>query len=180
MASVEVFVDDAVRGRLPNVCVKTGEKADGKLRIEQDCGGLGGGWFVLLLLFGPFGWIVLAILSATARGSVLTVRLPYSEAAVDREVRLSRERWVAVAVAVLLGLAAIARLASIPRTVWWVGAVVALVVAAIVHVRFVFTRVHIRLDASGRWITLSNVHPEFVRAVIATGDADRSEAFASD
>jgi hypothetical protein len=178
MASIEVFVDDAVRGRLPNVCVKTGEKADGKFRIEQDSGGLNGGWFLLLLL-GPIGWIGLAILAVTARRSVLTVRLPYSEASVDREVRRSRERWVAVAVAVLLGLAAIVRLASIPRSVWWVGAGVALVVAVIVHVRFVFTRVHIRLDASNRWITLSNVHPAFVQAVIATGQADRSQSFAT-
>lgn len=179
MAAIEVFVDDAVRGRLPNVCVKTGEKADGKFRIEQDAGGLNGGWFLLLLL-GPFGWIALAILSLTARRSVLTVRLPYSEGAVDREVRLSRARWVPVAVALLLGLAALVRLASIPRPVWWVGAAVAVVVAAIVHVRFVFTRVHIRLDASSRWITLSNVHPAFVQAVIATGDAERSESVASD
>jgi hypothetical protein len=179
MASVEVFVDDAVRGRLPNVCVKTGEKADGKFRIEQDSGGLSGGWFLLLLL-GPLGWIALAILAVTARRSVLTVRLPYSEAAVDREVRLSRERWVAVAVAVLLGLAGLARLALIPRAVWLVGAGVAFVVAVIVQVCFSWTQVHVRLDASHRWITLSNVHPAFVQAVIATGDTDRSRSFAHD
>jgi len=179
MASIEVFVDDAVRGRLPNVCVKTGDRADGKFRIEQDSGGLSGGWFLLLLL-GPLGWIALAILAVTARRSVLTVRLPYSEGAVDREVRLSRERWVAVGVAALLGFAAIEPLATIPRSVWLVGAAIAVGVAVVAQVRFSWTQVHIRLDASHRWITLSNVHPAFVQAVVATGGAERSESFAHD
>jgi hypothetical protein len=179
MAAIEVFVDDAVRGRLPDVCVKTGERADGKLRIEQDCDGLNGGWYLLVLL-GPFGWLVLALVAITARRRTLTVRLPYSAGAVDQEVRLSRERWIGVAVAVLLGLAAADRFAAIPRSVWLVGAAVALVVAAVVHVRYVWTRVHIRLDASRRWITLSNVHPAFVRAVIAMQEADRTASFAHD
>jgi hypothetical protein len=164
MASVEVFVDDAVRGTLPNVCVKTGGIADGKFRIEQDSGGLSGGWFLLILL-GPIGWIVLAVVAATSRRSVLTVRLPYSEPAVDREVRLSRARFAAFAVAIVLGMAALVRLASIPAVVWGVCAAVALVVAVAIHVAFLWTRVHIRLDASGRWVTLSGVHPAFVDAV---------------
>jgi hypothetical protein len=179
MARVEVFVDDAVRGRLPNVCVKTGDRADGKFRIEQEYDGLNGGWFLLLLL-GPFGWVILVVLALSARRSSLSVQLPYSTGAVDHEVRLSRERWVAIAAVILLVLAGAAQFLSIPRTMWYVAAAVALAVAVIIHVRFVWTRVHIRLDASRRWITLSNVHPEFVHAVIATGEADRSELFATD
>src|SRR5450432_3913097 len=127
MARVEVFVDDAVRGRLPNVCVKTGERADGKLRIEQQYDGLNGAWFLLLLL-GPVGWVVLIFLALGARRSSLSVQLPYATGAVDHEVRLSRARWLAIGVTLLLGLAGAAQFLWIPRTVWFVAAIVAVVV----------------------------------------------------
>jgi hypothetical protein len=178
MARVEVFVDDAVRGRLPNVCVKTGEQADGKFRIEQSWGGIGAGW--ILVLLGPLGWIVLAVWAATSRRDRLTVRLPYSAAAFDRETRLLRERIVAVIVAVALGFAALVQLASVPRAIWGVGALVALVVAAAIQVRLGWSQIGIRLDASRRWVTLSNVHPDFARAVDREHGADRTDSFAND
>jgi hypothetical protein len=178
MARVEVFVDDAVRGRLPNVCVKTGERADGKFRIEQSWGGVGAGW--LLMLLGPLGWIVLAVWAATARRERLTLRLPYSAAAFDRETRLLRERIVAVIVAVALAFAAIVQLASVPRAVWGAGTVVAVVVAAAIQITLGWSQIGIRLDASHRWVTLSNVHPDFVRAVDGAHDAERTDSFASD
>jgi hypothetical protein len=178
MARVEVFVDDAVRGRLPDVCVKTGERADGKFRIEQSWGGIGAGW--ILVLLGPLGWIVLAVWAATSRRERLTVRLPYSTAAFDREARLLRERILAVIVALALGLAAIVQLASLPRSVWGVGTAVAVVVAAAIQVRLGWSQIGIRLDASHRWVTLSNVHPDFARAVQGTRDAEQSDSFATD
>jgi hypothetical protein len=179
MASVEVFVDDAVRGTLPNVCVKTGEIADGPFRIEQGMGGgLGAAW--LLVLLGPIGWILLVVVAASSRRSVLTVRLPYSEAAVDRELRLSRQRGIAIAVAVVLGFAALVRLASIPGLVWWGGAIAAVAVAAVIHVRLKQAEVGIRLDASGRWVTLSRVHPGFAHAVNATRDTRSRDSVAND
>jgi hypothetical protein len=33
------------------------------------------------------------------------------------------------------------------------------------HVRLIWTRVRVDLDASRRWVILSRVHPEFARAV---------------
>ena len=178
MARVEVFVDDAVRGRLPNVCVKTGERADGKFRIEQSWGGIGAGW--LLLFLGPLGWIVLAVWAATSRRERLTVRLPYSVAAFESERRLLRERILALIVAVALGLAAIEQLASVARSVWVAGTIVAVVVAAAIQVRLGWSEIGIRLDASHRWVTLSNVHPDFVLAVDGTRDAQQSDSFATD
>ena len=44
-------------------------------------------------------------------------------------------------------------------------AIVAAVFALVQHVRIVWTRVGIRLDASRRWVSLSRVHPDFARAV---------------
>ncbi|MGH8998598.1 MAG: hypothetical protein ACRDY7_04335 [Acidimicrobiia bacterium] len=38
MAHVTVFVDDAVRGRLPAVCVKDGTPAQGRLAVSQTIG----------------------------------------------------------------------------------------------------------------------------------------------
>jgi hypothetical protein len=172
MVRVEVFVDEAVRGTLPNVCVKTGERADGRYAIEQSWGGVGAGW--LLVFLGPLGWIVLALWAATARRDRLTVRLPYSTAAFDRERRLMRERIVTVIVAVALALAAIVQVLSVPRVVWGVGFLGAVVVAAAIQVRLGWSQIGVRLDASRRWVTLSNVHPDFARAVNGTYESDRS------
>ena len=82
MASVMVFVDDAVRAELPHVCVKDGVPTRDALSINQEVGnraGLGVAWLL-------------------------------------SSVRFNRED------------------------------------------------IDISLDASRRWVTLANVHPEFVRA----------------
>ena len=102
MADVEVFVDDAVRGRLPNVCVKTGRPADGKLRVEKAFGGARGLWPLLVL--GPIGVAILVYVAIFGmRREELTLRLPYSETVVDREIGVRRTRLAGtVTFAVLL------------------------------------------------------------------------------
>ena len=173
MASVEVFVDDAVRGRLPSVCAATGTHADGKLRIESARGGIG--LAGLLVFLGPLGWIVLAVLLVVgARREVLTVRLPYSEAAVDRERRIQRVRLVAGLVAAGCAIGAFAIRPSPFVSVFVVAVIVAVGVAVAAHVRLWWIRARVELDASRRWVTLSNVHPDFAQAVRAS--AARSDA----
>lgn len=163
MATVEVFVDDAVRGALPGVCAKTGGPSDGKLRIEQTTGGIG--LAGLLIFLGPIGWIVLALLAFSAGSGVLAVRLPYSDAAVDHEWHLRRVRFRAAALAVL-GLGLALAIQSEPATaVLSVVAAAVLLVSLGAHVRLMTVRVGVRLDASHRWVTLTRVHPDFVRAV---------------
>jgi hypothetical protein len=166
MATVEVFVDNAVRGPLPSVCAKTGVPSDGKLRIEQTTGGLGLGW--LLIFLGPVGWIGLFLWAClTSRSGVLTVRLPYSDAAVDHEWHLRRIRFRAAALA-LLGFGLALAIRSEPATAVAVVAVVAtggLLVSLVAHIRLMTVRIGVRLDASRRWVTLTHVHPEFARAV---------------
>jgi hypothetical protein len=171
MATVEVFVDDAVRGRLPRVCAKTGLSSDGKLRIEQQMGGLGFAW--LLIFLGPVGWIVLLFCSWSGSGSgVLTVRLPYSDAAVDHEWRLRRIRFRAAALA-LLGFGLALAIQSEPATAVVGTATVGLALVSLVaHARLLTVRIGVRLDASHRWVTLTHVHPDFVRAVERVEDAD--------
>ena len=174
MASVEVFVDDAVRGHLPPVCVRTGAPADGKLRREHATGGLGAAW--VLLFFGPLGWLVLSFVALSTRRDTLTVRLPYSAVAVDRELHLVRVRLVASIAAAGCAIAAVVGLVLELRSFFVVAAVVAFMVAAIAHVRLAWSRVTIRLDASHRWVTLSGVHPAFARAVEDRDSLDRHHA----
>lgn len=86
MAAVTVFVDDAIRGDLPDVCVKTGRRADITVtrRHPVGGGGLGAAW--LLVLLGPPGFVVLLLLALLAPGGEqLTVQLPYTQAAVHAE-----------------------------------------------------------------------------------------------
>jgi hypothetical protein len=164
MASVEVFVDDAVRGNLPPVCAKSGVPAEGYLRIEQAQGGVGAGW--LLIFLGPIGWVALLFWLAMSRRSVLRVRLPYSDDAISREshYRHVRTMYVIIAVGALMLLLPAVR-AFLPPPVSVVFALIALVVAGIYQVLAWRASVGVELDASHRWITLSGVHPAFVAAV---------------
>ena len=116
MAAVTVFVDDAVLGRLPPVCVKDGIWTDDHLTFTQDVGGrtgLGVAW--LLVLAGPLGWIGLFVIAATRPSNeALTVTLPYSEAA---HLRLRRaKRACSQATLLLMGAIVGAFVALLFRT----------------------------------------------------------------
>jgi hypothetical protein len=163
MASVEVFVDEAVRGRFPAVCAKTGEPAVGVQRVVQHFGGPGVAW--LLVFLGPFGWLLLLMIAVTQRREVLTVRIPMSGAAFAAERDLSRARLLAWVVAAGAFFSGFARLLAVPVPIWMGIAVAAGVVAVVIHVALQFRQVGVRIDASRRWVTLSGVHPDFVTAV---------------
>lgn len=169
MATVTVFVDDAVLGRLPSVCVKNGTWTSDQLTFTHDVGGgtgLGLGW--LLLLAGPLGWIGLFIMGATRQNNeLLTVTLPFSESAHIRLRQAQRARsqasWVALgafaaAFVSLLFRTTDSRLLALALGVVVVGALVKLVMGTIT-VNKAFIR--LSLDASRRWVTLSGVHPDF-------------------
>lgn len=171
-----VFVDDAVRGTLPDVCAKDGVPTADRIVVREELGdraGLGVAW--LLLLLGPIGWLGLLLIafSRGARGEVLTVRVPMSEPAYARLQSARRMQRVGLAVAVAAFV------------VWFVTtagadlgdlegrmvllAVIASLAGGILSVLVGETRVRassvqVDLDASRRWVTLSRVHPAFVAA----------------
>ena len=162
MATTTVFVDDVVQGHLPYVCAKTGAPADGLERIEKS---MGGSWFsILLIFFGPIGWIVLIALSVVGN-KTLTVRIPMSSAAINHERMLRRVRMVAALGTIAAIAGAIAVDQQPGRGGFVLLAAMAFAVTIVFHVRIQFALVDIDLDASGRWVTLRGVHPNFAEAV---------------
>jgi hypothetical protein len=170
MSSTLVFIDDAVQGRLPAVCAKTGVPARRVLRLESDLtGGLGPLW--ILLFFGPLGWLVLVVVALSRRRSTLTVRLPYSDAVLGEYARRGRRTFIcAGVVAVVLGVTAAApflfpdieaQAAFSVAAVAFGAGVIAVAVCAWQARRMLVT---VDLDASGRWVTLKRVHPDFAAA----------------
>jgi uncharacterized membrane protein (Fun14 family) len=177
MAAVQVFIDDAVRGRLPDVCVKDGVPARGsRVRMTREIGRsnrLGILW--LLIFLGPIGWIVLLFLAAGDRGEQLTVTLPLSSAAHDLQVAATRRRNLGVtsslgAGVILLLVAGYGGLDELRAVVAIAGVTMlalAVALAIVGEVRIEQTTVGIDLDASRRWLTITRVHPDFAAACVA-------------
>jgi hypothetical protein len=176
VASVTVFVDDAVRGTLPGVCAKEGVPTSSGMTIRSELGdraGLGVAW--LLLLAGPLGWLGLLLISMSRSGrrEVLTVQVPLSEPAYDR-LRTARRKqtlWFFVTVvgvvAVLIMLVTVSSGTLLDRVSLFAAGAMAVVgvVALIVNDgRIDRARITVDLDASRRWVTLSDVHPAFEAA----------------
>lgn len=176
-----VFVDDAVLGRFPDVCAKTGGPADGTLELRDEIGGgarLGVLW--LLVLAGPLGWLVLLGLWLVlgTRGEMLTVRVPLSERAFRERLSALRRETLAL---VVLGVALASLFVMVVVPVPGLGASVAMVrmlglcllalalVAAVAAWRASRVRaswsVAFTLDASRRWVTLDGVHDRFAARV---------------
>jgi hypothetical protein len=159
MASVTVFVDDAVQGRFPGICVSSGAPADRRIRFEQRVGG-SSPLLLLLIVLGPIGWLALLLLSG--RGERLDVFLPVSDAITERwkNQRLHRQ-------AALIGVAMTAVLVfTTGPSAFTLGSLaVAGVWALAAHTWLYVDGVGIDLGASRRWVTLKGVDESFAAAV---------------
>jgi hypothetical protein len=170
MTEVVVFVDDAVRGDLPDICSKDGAPATGRFRIVTEVGRsnrLGIAW--LLVFAGPLGWLVLLFLLGRDSGEQLAVELPYCDHDYERFVaaRRLRTRFVLAATACLVALALLlllGQLGGLEVLLFFGVAVAALVAAWVAEQRMSQATVGVTLDASRRWVTLQPVHPDFARA----------------
>ncbi len=162
MTSVTVFVDDAVEGRLPPICALTGAEADSYRAVCRRIGGIGA-WTGLLILVGPVGWFLIALMGlASGRREFLTVLLPYEDDAWNRMERHRRMRFIAG-----LGAFAAGALALTSWTPWlWAAVLVgALAMGLVMHARLVREEVSLDLDASRRWVTISGVSEAFAEAI---------------
>jgi hypothetical protein len=170
---VRVFVDEAVLGNFPPVCVKDGVRTTDRLTVTQPIGAGPLSWAWLLVFLGPVGWILLLVLAAVARGGgeVLTVELPWSETVYRRAVHARRYRRTgALATVVLATVALVVHSHPAPASGLLVFCLVALATAAlavtvVATVRLARERVTVDLDASRRWVTIGRVHPAFAQAV---------------
>lgn len=188
MAQVTVSVDDATCGRFPPVCAGTGTRSDGTLTIDATVTSarLAARRRLLLLLAGPPGWALLAVLAVVRpapgrRPAPPRVRVPWTEAAEVRARDRRVERtllWLgclvsaaALAVAVSAPIGddpglALDRPAARIVVATLVTLVVGTAAAAIVtELRIVRGEIVAALDESGRWVTLCDVHPAFRDAV---------------
>lgn len=180
---VTVFVDDAVLGALPPVCARDGVSTTSQLHHRQPVGDgarLGAAW--LLVLAGPLGWIALLYIATSRAGGaeVLSVLLPWSDQAYERQRAADRQRraggWAAAACAGMLLIVLLSHsLERVPAPVdalvvagLVAGGAWAMTVNAMGTWRVGRESVTIGLDASRRWVTLGRVHPDFATAVRAT------------
>jgi hypothetical protein len=168
-AEALVFVDDYVMGRLPEVCAVTGHRTDDQIRIRSRIDQLSWAATILLMFLGPLGWLALLVMAMT--GPTLTGWLPYSVAEAVR--RKEHRRFVVIGtVGGVLGLLLLASVLDAP--VFASLALPLLVLAAIALGIQLYREPRIGLDASGRWVTIRRAHPNFVAAVNASRDHDRS------
>jgi hypothetical protein len=172
VAEITVFIDDAVLGDFPPLCVKEGVPTDDRLTLREPVNRLGPAWLVILvILVGPIGWLCLALLGW--RGGDIRATLPFCEFAYRRLKVAQRMQtiWVIFAViAYLLALTALAihSRASIAAAVaLGLGALGATVKAVLETRRLRYLVVRLQLDGSRRWVTISGVHPAFAAAVAA-------------
>ncbi|MDA8301895.1 MAG: hypothetical protein M0005_10215 [Actinomycetota bacterium] len=177
MPQVTVFVDAAVLGTLPPVCVKDGTPTHDHLAIESEVsGGTGLGVAWLLVLFGPIGWLGLIVIAVMRRPSdILTVRLPFSEQAYQRYRGARRMQHTLFLVAVVVAVLALTAYRTLHPLGALAGALLGLcALGAVVGGLLEWRRarsstVGVELDASRRWVTLTRVHPDFERAIDGSG-----------
>jgi hypothetical protein len=169
VAEVTVFIDDAVLGNFPPLCIKEGIPTSDRLTWREPVNPLGSAW--LLLFLGPVGWLCLLLIAG--RSGHVTAKLPFCEFAYRRlqVARRMQTIWVTFAViAWLLGLGAVAihsRASIAAAAALGLGALAATVKAVIETRRLRYLIVRLDLDGSRRWVTISGVHPTFVQEVAA-------------
>lgn len=169
-----VRVDDFVVGDLPMVCVRTGAAADGLVATESDESAFQP-WWLLLLFLGPVGIVGIVLLATLARRPArIGGSLPMTRAALDEHNRLARIGNWAWGIPVVGGLTGFYLMVVARRSdglaaaglgallVALVGGFVTLLVVGALARR---ASVSVRLDGTGRWVEVGNVHPDFVTAV---------------
>jgi MFS family permease len=165
MAAVSVFVDDAIRGDLPLVCAKTGAPADLKVRVRQPVGGGIPVWAWFLLFLGPLGIVALILAAILAPGAeYLTVRIPETEASFEQERQLERWRLVALGAGVVFPTLFLSTVGMFPM-LWLVVGVAFFAAAGVLTLMLWRQSVGVSIDVTRRWVTFTNVHPNFVDAV---------------
>ena len=168
MAVATGWIDDVVTGQVPAVCVKSGRPVDVWVRDEAEVRSPSL-WLFLLVFVGPVGWIALVALLLVGVGRQrITVELPFATDELDRLKRARANRRhagvgvAAATVVAILGPWSGVVFGWVPgMSILMAVAVVSVVLLAVTHLRLWSLEVGVSLDASGRWVTLRDVSPEF-------------------
>lgn len=156
-------VDAFERGQLPQVCVLTGQPADGSY-TETFRSPAGGQYWLLLLGLAPYV-IVRLTTRQEARGKVPVTEAAFT--ALERQARDRRRRATLLIISgIALGLVAGPIGAGVAVGLGWALSLFALglfVAGIVVDARTPLLRGHV--ERSGRWVVLENVHPAFAAAV---------------
>jgi len=159
---VRVPLDAALVGRLPAVCVMTGERANGLAPMVVPKR-LGLAW--ALLLAGPIGLAVLVALLPRLRTRYV-VRIPMSAAAFDRwHTERVRRLWCGWLGAVGIPIAFALRFLGPLALLVAVASLGLLAVALRAHWRIPWLQPTMSADPGGRWVTMRGVHERFAAAV---------------
>jgi hypothetical protein len=156
-----VRLDDALIGRLPPVCVMSGERAGGYAPFVVPKK-LGIAW--ALLLAGPIGVCALIALYPRLRTRYV-VKLPMSAAAFDRWHAARAQRVWCVALGVGgLALAAVTRWMGPLSLLIALASLWSLLVAVRAHWRIGWAQPSLSVDTAGRSLTLLGAHERFAAA----------------
>jgi hypothetical protein len=152
VARASATIEDLKAGRLPPICAKTGEPADGSVPIEFTSTP---GWTLILLLFGIIPFFI-----AHAFSTVRVVGLvPMSDVARRRKRAFDK----ASVGFLLLSVAVLAIGFATHRAVVLTGA--AMVIATAIFVFFGVPFVLPSGEVSGDWVRLSFVDRRFAKAL---------------
>jgi hypothetical protein len=152
VARAAATVEDLKEGRLPPICAKTGEAADGSVPIEFSSTP---GWTWILLLFGIFPFFI-----ARAFSTVRVVGLvPMSDVAQRRKRAFD---WASAGF-LLLSVAVLAIGVATSKALVLTG--VGMVVATALFVFFGVPFVLPSGEVAGEWVQLSFVDRRFAKAL---------------
>jgi len=171
--TTRVPVDDFVVGDLPMICVDTGERADGMVDFETDDSRFQW-WMIILVFLGPVGWVLMALIHGLSRGpGRVGGALPMTREALDdhnQMAKISNRAWVVPIIGFVSG-ALVLMVSSrhwtyvFGTTLLMLGLVGGFAVLAAMAFLTSRNRVSVDLDATGRWVEIRNVHPDFAAEV---------------
>ncbi len=169
-ATARIHVDDLAVGAGPAVCAITGVPTDHWVGVSSSEGGFQA-WWLLLVLFGPIGWIALLVLAGMGRRtSRVSGVLPISPPALERynaAVAVAQRAIVATGLALVGWIGWIAWQGGGSPAIVAIGAVVGIGVLVWLGASIVapFRWIDLQLDGSGRWVTITRAHPEYAAAL---------------
>ncbi len=177
--AVRVHVDDLAVGHLPPLCAITGRPSTDLVHFEEQAREFRA-WWLLLLLFGPFGIAAIVLLYLFARpGRGAGGLIPLHDSAIDAYNDLLRagRRWAltfGIGFVAALGLTIIGGNTDQPSLTAAFGTLAAIAAVAAISSLFIAEAIaqrrwlSLELDGSGRWVLVRGVHPDFARSVIET------------